>query len=248
LETGYASLEPLVGNLERNSPLSEADRQAILDLPYKLRSLEPASYLVREGDPPRRCCVLLSGLAFRQKVTGDGERQILALHVPGEALDFQNLLLSVSDHSVQMLTRGTVADIPKSALLELTTNRPGVMRAVMRSTLIEASIFREWVLNVGRRDARSRLSHLLCEFASRLEQFGLAGHGEFELPMTQEQLADATGLTAVHVNRVLKSLERDGLITRNRRNISFPDWRRLEEVGDFNRRYLHFDDGTLADG
>jgi CRP-like cAMP-binding protein len=97
------------------------------------------------------------------------------------------------------------------------------------------------VLNIGRRDARSRLAHLLCEFAVRLEALGLAPDRGYELPMTQEQLADATGLTSVHVNRVLKSLESEGLITRNRRNISFPDWQRLREVGDFNSRYLHLE-------
>jgi CRP-like cAMP-binding protein len=245
LDATEPPLRALIRNLEARSPLSAEDRQAILDLPCKLRTLEAASYLVREGDPPYRCCVLISGLAFRQKLTGDGSRQIIAIHIPGEAVDFQNLLLGVSDHSVQMLTRGLVAEIPRTAFQEISVARPAVGRAIMLHTLIEASIFREWVLNVGRRDARTRLAHLLCEFASRLDQFELTSDGIYELPMTQEQLADATGLTSVHVNRVLKSLEADGLIMRNRRNISFPNWRRLQEVGDFNRRYLHIDDGGI---
>jgi CRP-like cAMP-binding protein len=155
-------------------------------------------------------------------------------------VDFQNLFLDVSDHSVQMLTRGTVADVPRSAFQEIAMERPQVGRAILVATLVEASIFREWVLNIGRRDARGRLAHLLCEFAIRLEVLGLAANHGYELPMTQEQLADATGLTSVHVNRVLKSLEAEGLIVRNRRNISFPDWRRLRDVGDFSPRYLHF--------
>ena len=123
---------------------------------------------------------------------------------------------------------------------------PDVGRAILVTTLVEASIFREWVLNVGRRDSRSRLAHLLCEFAIRLEAQGLEHDHGYALPMTQEQLADATGLTAVHVNRVLKSLELEGLIVRNRRNISFPDWRRLRDVGDFNQRYLHLQHGRSA--
>jgi CRP-like cAMP-binding protein len=235
----------LIRNLEAHCALSDEDREATLALPYKLRTLEAATYLVREGDPPSRCCVLLSGLAFRQKLTGDGMRQIMSILIPGQAVDFQNLLLDVSDHSIQMLTRGVVADIPRPEFQALANERPGVARAIMLSTLVEASIFREWVLNIGRRSARSRLAHLLCEFACRLEQHGMAaGHG-YELPMTQEQLADATGLTSVHVNRVLKALEADGIIARNRRNISFPDWRRLQEVADFNPRYLHIGE-TLA--
>jgi CRP-like cAMP-binding protein len=233
-------LGPLIRRLEANNALSPEDREAMLALPCKLRYLEPATYIVREGDHPRTCAVLLSGFAFRQKITGDGARQIIALHIPGEALDFQNLFLDVSDHNVQMLTRGQVADVSIAAFQQIALERPNIGRAILVTTLIDASIFREWVLNVGRRDSRSRLAHLLCEFAFRLEANGLvrADHG-YELPMTQEQLADATGLTPVHVNRVLKSLEADGLILRNRRNISFPDWRRLRDVGDFNQRYLH---------
>ena len=116
--------------------------------------------------------------------------------------------------------------------------RPAIGAAIIKSTLVEASIVREWVVNVGRRDARERIAHLLCEFAVRLEMRGLSPGG-FELPMTQEQLADATGLTPVHVNRVLKALEAEGLITRQRRHIQFPDWRALQQAGDFSRQYLH---------
>ena len=106
-------------------------------------------------------------------------------------------------------------------------------------TLVEASILREWVVNVGRRDARERIAHILCEFAVRLETRGLTDSDGFELPMTQEQLADATGLTSVHVNRVLKGLEADGLITRQRRQIHYDNWRALQDAGDFTRTYLH---------
>ena len=103
-------------------------------------------------------------------------------------------------------------------------------------------------MNVGRRDARARVAHILCEFAVRLEQRGLTTDHGFELPMTQEQLADATGLTSVHVNRVLRSLESDGLINRRRRQIHFDDWRALQDAGDFSRRYLHVSDhDTLAE-
>ena len=103
-------------------------------------------------------------------------------------------------------------------------------------------MFREWTLNIGRRDSRSRIAHLLCEFAVRMTAQGLQPQGNFELPVTQEQLADATGLTPVHVNRVLKGLQAEGLIERNRRVISFPHWQRLREVADFNMRYLHIRD------
>ena len=232
-------LHLLVRRLELQSKLDEEDRQAILSLPYTLRTMEPQSYTVREGDAPTHCAVLVSGFAYRQKLTGEGARQILALHIPGDALDFQNIFLDEADHSVQTLTRAEMAIVPRAEFQKLARNRPAVAHAIIVTILVEASVFREWVLNVGRRDSRTRLAHVLCEFAVRLEAQGLADEYGYELPMTQEQLADAVGLTPVHVNRTLKALEAEGLISRNRRNVSFPDWQRMRDVGDFNQRYLH---------
>jgi CRP-like cAMP-binding protein len=240
-------LSNLLKQLELYADLPEEDRRLVLDLPYRLRRLDAGSYLVREGDMPTHCMVLATGYAYRQKVTGDGSRQILAVCIPGDAVDLQNMFLDVSDHSVQLLTQARVADIPREAVQELVLARSEIGTAIIKLALVEASILREWVVNVGRRDARARIAHILCEFAVRLETRGLTTDHGFELPMTQEQLADATGLTSVHVNRVLKSLEAEGLISRRRRHIHFDDWRRLQDAGDFSRRYLHISDhDTLA--
>jgi len=225
--------------LEALAPLSVDDRLAILQLPMRLRRLDAGAYIVREGDVPKHCVILIDGFAIRQKLTGQGARQILALCIPGDAIDFQNMFLDISDHAVQMLTRSIVAEVPREAFQEIVMTRPAIGAAVIHSTLIESSILREWVVNVGRRNARARIAHILCEFAVRLEARGLASGEGFELPMTQEQLADATSLTPIHVNRVLKTLQAEGLISRQRRRIEFDDWRALQEVADFNRRYLH---------
>ncbi len=225
--------------LELRSPLSEEDRQAILALPYTLKSLAPGSYAVREGEPPTGCGVLVSGFAYRQKLTGDGGRQILSIHIPGEALDFQNIFLNVADHSVQMLTRGHVALIPRADIQRIARSSASIGHAILVQILVEASIFREWILNVGRRDAKSRLAHVLCELAVRLDASGLADDMGYHLPMTQAELADALGLTPVHLNRVIRSLEADGLISRSKRQLSFPDWERMRDLADFNDRYLH---------
>lgn len=233
-------LSLFVRKLEAHAHLSEEDREAILAIPHRVRTCEPATYLTREGDLPAQCAVLYSGFAYRQKITGDGQRQIIGLQIPGEALDLQHLFLDVADHSVQMLTRGEVAVVMRRDIQDLVLARPAIGHAIMVAILIEGSIFREWVLNVGRRDARSRLAHLLCEFGSRMQAQGLGRLDGYELPITQEQLADALGLTPVHVNRTLKSLEASGLITRTRRHISMPSWERIREAGDFNQRYLHF--------
>jgi CRP-like cAMP-binding protein len=244
-----SSTEPLdlfVREIRNYAKLDDADVRAVLDLPHRVRQLDAGAYIIREGDEPKHCCLLIDGFAIRQKVTGTGARQILALCIPGDAVDLQNTFLNVSDHGVQMLTRGRVADIPRQALQDLVLSRAKVGAAIMQMTLIEASILREWVVNVGRRDARERIAHVLCEVAVRLEERGLAKSGSFELPMTQEQLADTTGLTPVHVNRVLKGLEADGLISRSRRLIQYSDWRSLQEAGDFSRRYLHIGEGDVV--
>ena len=235
------SLELLVRNLELRSPLPAEDREAVLALPRQIRHLEAGTYLTREAEPPSQCAVLVSGFAYRQKVTGEGSRQIVALQIPGDALDLQNLFLDVSDHSLQMLTRGDVAFIARKDLQDLARSRPAIAHAIVVKMLVEASIFREWVLNVGRRDAATRIAHLLCELGVRLDAEGLADDYGYALPMTQEQLADAVGLTPVHVNRTLKALELDGLIKRTKRSISFPDWKKLRDAGDFNQRYLHLE-------
>lgn len=240
------ALSLLVRNLCLRVELDAEDRAAICALPHIVRTLEAGSYTIREADPPGPCIVLLSGFAYRQKLGGDGARQIVSLHVPGDTLDLQNLFLNVADHSVQMLTRGRVAIVQRAALHALTYARPAIARAVMVRLLVDASMYREWILNIGRRDARARVAHLLCELAVRLDREGLSLQYGYELPMTQEQLGDAIGLTAVHVNRTLKSLEAEGLIARTKRSISIPDRDRLRHVGDFNERYLHLDDGPIA--
>lgn len=229
----------VVRKLNSRTPLSSADQEAILALPCERKTLEHSSYIVREGDPPTHCPALISGFAYRHKLTADGARQIVALHLPGDPLDLQHLFLDVADHNVQTLTRAEVALVPRSALQKLARERPAVAEAFMVNVLVESSIFREWVVNVGRRDARSRIAHLLCEFAIRLNSQGLMEEYGCELPMTQEQIGDATGLTSVHVNRTLKALQAEGLIARNRRSVKFPDWEHLKEAGDFTERYLH---------
>lgn len=164
----------------------------------------------------------------------------------GDMVDLQNSFLGVSDHNVQALTHCEVAYIPCSALKQIAFERPALGEAMWFDSLVDASIFREWIANVGRRDSRSRIAHVLCEFALRLEAAGLGGHTEWELPMTQEQLADVIGLTSVHVNRTLKALERDGLIKREKRAVSVTDWKALAQAGDFKSFYLHLPDRKLG--
>jgi CRP-like cAMP-binding protein len=239
-------LAPMLRKLEYWGRLYPSDRDALLALPHTLRTIEPRHHIVREGDVAAHACVIRSGFAFRHKVLGNGGRQILAIHMSGDFIDLQNSLLSFADHNVQTLTTTEVALIPREAIVKLAFERPAIGIALWKDTLVDASIFREWIANVGRRDARTRLSHLLCEFALRLEATGESELTRWELPMTQEHLGDCTGLTSVHINRTLKGLEIDQLISRSSRSVTIENWKGLAQAGDFASNYLHLGEAQLT--
>jgi CRP-like cAMP-binding protein len=237
-----SALEPMVTKLCYRYPLQEADRAVLRELPHKVRSVAAQQYLVEERQPATHCCLMLSGFSVRHKIVAAGARQIVAIHMAGDAVDLQNSMLGIADHSVQMLTAGEVAMIPRDAVQQIALEHPRIGMAMWKDTLVDGSIFREWIANVGRRDSLTRMAHVLCEFALRLRLAGLGEQSHYELPMTQEQLADVLGLTAVHVNRTLQALEQQQLITRHKRSVVIGDWERLASAGDFDATYLHLRD------
>jgi CRP-like cAMP-binding protein len=239
-------LDAMVRKLQQWRPLSEDDQNALRALPYRLIKLRPQEYIVRESDTPQHSCLMVSGFSFRHKIAGNGGRQIFSIHMKGDLADLQNSLLGTADHNLQALTHVEAALIPVAAIQDIAFSRPAIGRSMWYETLVDASIFREWTLNVGRRDARSRMAHMLCEFALRLETAGLGERCDYELPMTQEQLADALGLTAVHTNRTLMGLGGDGLIERHHRSVKIVDWPGLIKVGDFDPAYLHLNGATAG--
>jgi len=232
-------LLPLVRRWSAYAELAPDDRDAVLALPFTRKSFAKDGYIVREGQQSRECALILSGFAFRQKLIRNGGRQIISIHIPTEFVDLQNSLLGVADHSVQSLGPSEVALVPRSAILSLRETRPAIGLAMWTETLIDSSIFREWVVNVGRRDSKARIAHLLCELAVRLDRISGAKGGAYDFPLTQEQLADATGLTPVHTNRTLQTLRKNGLIELNGRSLKVLDWAGLREAGDFDELYLH---------
>ena len=232
-------LGPLARRWSKFSELSQDDIGALLSLPFTRKTLGKDAYIVREGELATDCCLLLRGMAFRQKLLRDGSRQIISFHIPSEFVDLQNSLLGLADHSVQSLYRSDWAVIPRQAINELADARPALRMAMWVDTLIDASIFREWVVNVGRRDSRARIAHLLCELVLRFQRIGADHDGMFDFPITQEQIADATGLTAVHTNRTLQALRKEGLIHLTAKSLTVLDWESLREAGDFDELYLH---------
>ena len=231
----------MIRKLQLWKRLGEEECAALLALPHEVEELAPSAYVVREGQQTKHSCLLISGFAFRQKVARSGARSINAVHMQGDIVDLQNSLLGRADHSVQALTRARIARIPREAIVALAFQFPNPGMAMWYDTLVDASIFREWILNIARRDAQTRIAHLLCEFGVRLESLGLSDRSSYEFPMTQEQLADATGLTPVHVNRSLRELEERGLITRTARYLCVADWSLLKQAGEFDVAYLHLE-------
>lgn len=236
------ALEPMLKKLRLWAKLDAADEQALLDLPHEIVTVRKQRALISDGDVVNHCWLLLSGCCARYKIVGNGGRQIVSIHMTGDMVDLQNSLLGVADHGVQALTECEMAKIPIEAIRQITDARPKVKDALWYDTLVDASIFREWVANVGRRDSKTRIAHLLCEFALKLDAIRPGEQLKYELPMTQEQLADATGLTPVHVNRMLQALVEEGLIERvTSKSVLIGNWQRLAAAGDFDRSYLHLD-------
>lgn len=201
---------------------------------------------MREGNHPSRSFTILSGFTSTYKVTGDGKRQIVAFGIAGDIPDLQSLHLKVLDISVATLTPCRVGFIAHEDLWRLCMGHPRIAAAFWRETLIDAAIFREWVVNVGRRDAYTRMAHIFCEMLVRLQAVGLAEDRACKLPITQAEFADALGTSTVHVNRVIQEMRADGLIELSGDRLNIPDWEKLKQAGDFDPTYLHLENAQAA--
>ena len=236
----------MVRKLESTFPLSDEERKALETLPMQVVVIKEDQDLVREGDRPSRSCLILSGFACTYKITGEGKRQIVSFNIAGDIPDLQSLHLRVLDNGISTLSPCRVGFIPHEALRDICNRYPRLASAFWRETLIDASIFREWVLNVGRRDAYTRMAHVLCELVVRLRAVGLVVDHSCDLPITQAEFADALGVTTVHVNRVLQQMRADGVIELKGDRLNIPDWERLKQVGEFDSTYLHLENDQAA--
>jgi len=229
----------LIRKLGRLATLDPEEREILAALPYRLEAVPAGTLLVSEGNVVSQCCMLVEGYACRHKTSAEGKRQIVSFHVAGDILDIQHLMLERADHNVETVTAAQVAWVATEKLKTLALERPNIGEALWRDALIDASVFREWVLNVGRRDAKTRIAHMLCEFGARAIAAGVATADQILLPLTQEQIADATGLTAVHVNRMLRYLREAGALSVVPRGVCIEDFELLKSISSFDPTYLH---------
>ncbi|WP_129794378.1 Crp/Fnr family transcriptional regulator [Sphingosinicella sp. CPCC 101087] len=234
-----AARNPLIRRLERITKLSEDDRNAIIDVSRATRDVGAHRDIISEGDQPDNVHLMLRGWAARYKMLPGGARQITAYLIPGDFCDLHVTILRKMDHGITALTPATVAYISREHIRELTEQRPALTRALWWATLVNEGVLREWIVSIGRRDAYERLAHLLCELHSRMRMIGLAVDETFDLPLTQEQLADTLGLSAVHINRTLMRLRREGLIELGGKTLRILNGAVLRDAAGFDPTYLH---------
>jgi CRP-like cAMP-binding protein len=238
-----SALDLFLERLLTHSKLDEEEQEAVAGLPVVRMEVAAHRDIVRLGERVDHACLVEDGLIARFGQTETGARQFVSVHTPGEMVDLHSLMVPQANAAVNALSGSTVLRIPHSSLREIGLGYPAIAAAFWRDCVIHAAIVAQWLVNVGRRDARSRLAHLLCEMALRY-QWGHAPALTYDFPMTQEQLADALGLTAVHVNRTLMGLRDDGLIVLARGSVEILDWRGLVAAADFDPGYLQVKNGA----
>lgn len=228
---------PLVSKLSGFLDLTSCERHEIETWCAQPKQLNARSTLIHEGDQTGATCLMLSGWAYRYKDIRGGKRQIVGFLLPGDMCDLHGFLHE-ADHSIAMLSNAEVALIPSEALRASTEKEPRLMRGLWWTTLVDAAIAREWILNVGLRDAAPRLASLFCELWLRAHRVGLAEDGAFLAPLTQTELGEALGLTSVHINRMLRILREQRLLEFRGKQVVIQDLKALMEFADYDPTYL----------
>ncbi len=234
--------QPVVHRLRAFRKLSEPGVAALkAALREKVAKASAGEDLTCEGDRSDTVRMFLSGWACRYKSLEDGRRQIVGFILPGDTCDAFVYLFSTMDHSVAALTPVVYSELDQAAFERLMSVDESIAEALLCETLVAKAIQCEWAINLGRRDALERVAHVICELFERLKVVGLAQENSFAFPVTQMDLADATGLSTVHLNRTLQELRASGLITLRDRNLIIRDLQALRNTAMFNPNYLHLD-------
>ena len=225
--------------LRSRDALSPEEEAAIRDGVSEPKTYAADTTVIRAGDELHYSTLLLEGLMCRYKDLSQGQRQITQLHVPGDFVDLHSFTLKRLEHNIMTLTRCRVVLMPHAKLKAITERFPHLTRLYWFSTNVDAAVHREWELSLGRRSAAARVANLLCELHARLEIVGLTQGDSYDLQLTQTDLAECLGLTAVHVNRTLKELRLQGLAEVKRGRVTILDMGGLMRVAEFDPRYLY---------
>lgn len=239
-------LELLARKLDSCVRLTDSERAAILSLSHTVRSLPARHDMVRFGEEPTQCCLVLQGWVSRYAALSEGERQILSFYIAGDMPDLQSLHLRRLDHHLATLTACTIAFITHDELHRAFQRHPGLIGIMWRDTLIDGAHYRERITSLGRRQALGRVAHLFCELYLRQRAMGLTSGLTCPMAPKQAELADALGLTSVHLNRVLRMLRMRGLVTLGGGVLTIEDWDELAAVAEFDPTFLHQSTGRAV--
>ena len=219
--------------------LSGAEEAALRGMRQISRTFQRNEIMVRAGDNLAHSMLLLSGFSFRTKFDTDGSRQILEINLTGDFIDLHGFILQRLDHDIFAASRCEIAMVPHSELKRITEEFPRLARVLWFQTLVDAAIHREWMLVLGKKRGRSRVAHLFCEMQARLKLVGMGGEDSYSLPFSQQELADITGMTSVHLNRCLKDLREARLVTYRNGQVDLHDPPGLAREAHFEPGYLH---------
>lgn len=232
-------LNPLVSKFKRWDDLPADEQAALEEISLRTKVFEAGEEIAAQGSRPTECCLLIDGFIGRATLLSDGGRQIGAIHVAGDFVDIHSFMLKVLDHSIFAITNCTVALVPHATVRELADRFPHLARLFWLNTAVDGAIHREWLAALGRRSAEAHFAHLLCELYLRLKDVRLVDGTTYRFPVTQILLADVLGLSAVHVNRTLQKLRREGLVEWQGSTVEILSWDRLVELADFDDTYLN---------
>ena len=236
---GVLMANRLVEKLKGFADLSEAEVAALKAVTTRVRKFAARQDLIREGDRPGPVFVMLEGWAFRYKLLPDGNRQIMALLMPGDSSNLNVGMLAAMDHSIQAACSARVAMIPRAAMADLLKKHAGIAKALYLAQLCDEGTMRAWIVSMGRRGTVEQVAHLMCELYTRGRLAGLTMDGELHLPVSHIVLADALGMTPVHFSRVLKKLRALGAMTLRRGILTIGDLTSLIDISGFEENYLH---------
>jgi CRP-like cAMP-binding protein len=237
-EQATASRHPLIDKLALYADLGESEVAAITDVIARARAIPRGRDVVVQGQPYHTLYVLSTGLGLRYRVLPDGRRQVLNLIVPGDLIGLPAGMFESAVASVSCLTDVTVSPIEFKDLFGLFRECPRVGVALFWTAAREAGIYAERLASIGRRSAYERLAHLILELLTRLQAVGLADAASFKMPLTQEMLADALGLSLQHVNRMVRNLREEGLASVEEHRIAIHDLDSLVRIAGFENLYL----------
>lgn len=229
----------LTRRLAFRDAVSDEDRAVIERLASTVQALPAGVDVIGEGVHQSASRILIEGWVCRYKTRASGGRQINQLHVPGDFFDLHSFLLKRLDHSIATLTPCRIAVVPHETLRAVTEEHPHLSRLLWLSTALDSANTREWMTVMGRTSAVSQVAHIFCELYLRLEVVGLAADHRYALPISQQDVADARGLTGVHVNRMLRQLREMGLVEWTRGQVTIHDWDELTRVAEFDPTYLN---------